>query len=111
MGRSSTAAMNASEAAGADSRYASQLRGLGESMTSSPSLRMNTSSVENWYSFGNRTAWLRLVMKTLAVRGMASNPPHPLCHIPYVYGGRVLNTCLYGAFRAVLADLEERRFR
>src|SRR5438093_4831661 len=62
--------MNASEATGADSRYELQSRGRGERMTSSPSLRMNTSSVENWYSFGSRTAWLRLVMKTLAVRGM-----------------------------------------
>ena len=29
-----------------------------------PSLRMNTSAVENWNSFGRRTAWLRFVMKT-----------------------------------------------
>jgi hypothetical protein len=37
---------------------------------------MNTSSVENWYSFGSRTAWLRLVMKTLAVRGMTVKNLH-----------------------------------
>ena len=63
--------MKASDATGAVSRYGAQSRGRGDRMTSSPSLRMNTSAVENWYSLGSRTAWLRLVMKTLAVRGMA----------------------------------------
>jgi len=41
-------------------------------MTSSPSFRMKISGVENWYYFGSRTAWLRLVMNTLAVRGMST---------------------------------------
>src|SRR5262245_34122865 len=74
--------MKTSDATGADSRYVFQSRGQGERMTSSPSLRMNTSSVENWYSFGSRTAWLRLVMKTLAVRGMATGGP-PAAIMPY----------------------------
>jgi hypothetical protein len=39
------------DATGADSRYQRQSRGRGDRMTPSPSLRMNTSAVENWYSF------------------------------------------------------------
>src|SRR5688572_18091501 len=98
--------MNASDATGPVSRYGPQSVGRGDRITSSPSLRMNTSSVLNWNSLGSRTAWLRLVMKTLAVRAMRH-----LCgtSMPYtlVYSIRVLNTCLYLGFRADLADREE----
>src|SRR5438552_3433190 len=52
--------MNASEATGPLSRYGPQSVGRGDRITSSPSLRMNTSPVLNWNSFGNRTACLRL---------------------------------------------------
>src|SRR4029079_17883088 len=69
-GRSSTFSMNASDATGPVSRYGPQSVGRGDRITSSPSLRMNTSSVLNWNSFGNRTAWLRLFMNTLARRCM-----------------------------------------
>jgi hypothetical protein len=54
----------------ADASYDRQSRGRGERTTFSPSLRINTSSVENWYSVGSRTAWLRLVMTIFAVRGI-----------------------------------------
>src|SRR5262249_2042582 len=67
-GRSSTSSMNASEATGPLSRYGPHSAGRGDRITSSPSLRMNTSSVSNWNSFGNRTAWLRLFLNTLARR-------------------------------------------
>lgn len=46
-GRSSTFVMNPSDATGPFSRYDSQSVGRGDRMTSSPSLRMNTSSVSN----------------------------------------------------------------
>ena len=63
-------------------------------MTSSPSLRMNTSSVENWYSLGRRTAWLRLVMKTLAVRGMVAGTSASHYAIYRAYMAPRINTCL-----------------
>src|SRR6202795_4602835 len=69
-GKSSTCSMNASDATGPLSRYGPQSAGRGDRITSSPSLRMNTSPVLNWNSFGNRTAWLRLFMNTLARRCM-----------------------------------------
>jgi len=37
--------------------------------------RIRAQSVENCYSLGTRTAWLRSVMKTLAVRGMLRTLP------------------------------------
>ena len=80
--------MNASDATGPLSRYGPQSVGRGDRMTSSPSLRMNTSSVVNWNSFGSRTAWLRLVMKTLARRGMVGppvNPPYTLVYAILAY--------------------------
>jgi hypothetical protein len=67
--------MNDPDATGALSRYGRQSRGRGERITSSPCFRMNTSFVENRYSLGSRTAWLRFVMNTLAVRGMVTDLP------------------------------------
>src|ERR1700731_2781283 len=67
--------MNPSDATGPLSRYGPQSFGRGDRITSSPSLRMNTSPVLNWNSFGNRTAWLRLFMNTLARRCMVGFLP------------------------------------
>src|SRR5271168_320353 len=53
-------------------------------MTSSPCLRMKTSEVENWKSLGRRTAWLRLFMKILAVRGILASGDGiymSICHL------------------------------
>src|SRR6185295_14423913 len=96
-GSSSTSFMNASDATGALSRYGRQSRGRGERITSWPSLRMKTSSVENWYSLGSRTAWLRLVMKTLAVRGMVRSL-RPIMPYTLRIRLRVRITCLYPGF-------------
>ena len=84
--------------------------GRGDRITSLPTLRINTSSVSNWNSFGRRTAWLRLVMKTLAVRGMAETS-HAIMPYTNRIWRRVRNTCLYLGFRADLADREEARPR
>src|SRR6202795_5248149 len=86
-GKSSTCSMNASDATGPLSRYGPQSVGRGDRITSSPSLRMNTSSVLNWNSFGNRTAWLRVFMNTLARRCMVGFLPCidavyiSICHV------------------------------
>ena len=79
-------------------------------MTSSPTLRIRTSSVANWNSFGSRTAWLRLVMKTFAVRDMSVASEAIMPYTKRIWR-RVRNTCVYLGFRAVLADREEGQAR
>ena len=78
--------MKSSDASGPH-RDTAPVRGAGRQDHIFALFRMNTSSVLNWNSFGNRTAWLRLFMNTLARRCMTGSPPSTcavyisICHL------------------------------
>ena len=83
VGRSTRSAMKSSVARSELSKKSSQDVGLGERITCSPSLRMYTSVPSKRNSAGRRTAWLRPLLKSLAVwfaMSILQNRNHSIYH-------------------------------